>query len=347
MSTPKKRFDELSPFKIVHHDWDRPYPVHVEIDPTSRCNQDCLRCSYKQEIDGARDYIIQDQQETIPLERFLSLVDEFSEMGIRAVTLSGGGEPLVYKNIDRVIQGLFDKQIKLGIITNLALPINVSLLSQAVWIRVSLDAGSEESYQLLHRPGRKDAFALVLNNIKDLTQANPELDLGVNFLIQPENETELVQAAEQVKALGARYIRYTPAIATDAIDYPSLFDRIRDDLETCKSLIDDDFHVFVVGDRFDSLADKKKSYNFCYKQQIHPLIGADGQVYPCCLLKYYEKHALGSILEKSFKEVWDGAQRQSWLKCLDVDQCPSCWFDRTNEFMEYLLTQNPKHVDFV
>lgn len=343
----KKRFDELSPFKIVHHDWRRPYPVHVEIDPTSRCNQDCLRCSYKQEIAGERAYIIQHEKQELPLDKFLTLIDEFRQLGIRAVTLSGGGEPLVHPHIDRIVEALHAADIGLGVITNLALPIRVPLLARAVWIRVSLDAGNAATYNLLHRPGRKNAFDLVLDNMRALVAQNPALDLGVNYLIQPENETELLQAAETVKALGARYIRIAPAIATEAIDYDALFARLADSLDRCRALIDDNFHVFVVGERFDALADKRKNYSFCYKQQIHPMIGADGQIYPCCLLKYYPQHALGSLYEQGFKELWDGPVRRRWLDELDVDACPPCWFDRTNEFMEYLLTDTPKHVDFV
>ncbi len=343
----KKKFDELSPYKLVHHDWHRSYPVHIEIDPTAFCNQDCLRCSYKQEIDGARDYIIQHQKSQLPPERFLELIEEFSSLGVRALTFSGGGEPLCYPHIDEVVRATLSAGIKFGIITNLALNINAELLSQAVWIRVSLDAGSAETYNLLHRPGNTGAFDLALNNIQQLTSLNSELDLGVNYIVQPENFGEMFQAAQQVKALGARYIRFVPAIATNAIDYSQYWDEISTQQDRSTQLIDAKFHVFIIKERFQALAAKHKNYSFCRKQQIHPLIGADGQLYPCCLLKYYPQHALGSIHGHTFKEVWDGEQRRHWLDHLDVDQCPPCWFDQTNEFLEYLYTENPKHVDFV
>ncbi len=343
----KKRFDELSPFKIVHHDWRRHYPLHVEIDPTSRCNQDCLRCSYKQEIDGARDYIIQHQNSELPLARFRDLVKEFSELGIKAVTFSGGGDPLVYPHLDTVIGDLLRHNICFGVISNLATRKDLAALSRAVWIRVSLDAASAATYNLLHRPANPAAFDLALDNMAALVRLNPMLDLGVNYLLQPENADELLEAGRIVKGLGARYIRYVPAIATDAVDYPRLLADSAPLLEQSKNLIDQDFHVFVIKERFDSLADRRKNYSFCHKQRIHPLIGADGNLYPCCLLKYYRRHVLGSVLHASFREVWNGERRKQWLHCLDVDQCPPCWFDKTNEFMEYLSLENPKHVEFV
>ena len=344
----KKKFDELSPFKIVHHDITRPFPIHIEIDPTAFCNHACVRCSYTQEIDGMRATTIYQQGDRLTLERFTELVAEFKTLGIKAITLSGGGEPLSHPQINPMIEAIHQAGIELGVITNLSLKVDIPLLSRAVWVRASLDAGSEESYEILHRPpdGRK-AFNKVLDNIEQLKRANPKLDMGVNFIVQPENYTEILQAAELVKARGASYIRFVPAITTEKIDYAALWPEIDRLQQQSQVLVDDHFHVFTIKERFEAIEDRKKSYSFCYKQQIHPLLGADGNIYPCCLLKYYPQHALGSVLEHSFEAVWTGKQRRAWVENLNVDECPPCWFDKTNEFIEYMLEEQPKHVNFV
>jgi radical SAM protein with 4Fe4S-binding SPASM domain len=347
MKIRKKRFDELSPYKIIHHDFNRRYPIHVEIDPTSACQQNCLRCSYKQNIDGQRDYLIHQKGVSIPYSRFKDLIEEMRNLGVLAITLSGGGEPLVYPRIEDIISKILSENLKLGIITNLSVNMDPKLLSRAVWIRVSLDAATRDTYNTLHRPSNKKAFDLVLDNIQSLSALNTHLDLGVNFLIQPENRHEVLDAAKLVKEAGAKYIRFVPAIATESIDYNKILSEIRPDLLRSLDLIDDHFHVFVIEERFDALEGQEKSYSFCYKQEIHPLIGADGNVYPCCLLKYYDRHVLGSILEESFATVWEGPKRRAWLQNLNVDECPPCWFDKTNDFIEYVLTKNPKHMEFV
>lgn len=347
MEILKKRFDELSPYKMVHHDINARYPIHIEIDPTSTCQQNCLRCSYKQDIDGRRDYIIHREGVSLPYLRFKELISEFKELGMKAITLSGGGEPLMYPHIKDIIQDIFSADLQLGIISNLAVKVDTELLSHSVWIRVSLDAAVMETYNLLHRPSNRKAFDLVLENIRHLSNYRKSLDLGINYLIQPENYKEVYSAALLAKDLGASYIRFVPAIATDVIDYDDLFPKIEKKLQKSLYLIDEKFHVFIIRERLDSLADKRKTYSFCYKQQIHPLLGADGNIYPCCLLKYYPKHVLGSIYHESFKSVWDGETRKAWLNALNVHKCPPCWFDKTNEFIEYMLIDNPKHVDFV
>ncbi len=343
----KKKFDELSPYKIVHHDWQSPYPVHVEIDPTSKCNQNCLRCSYKQDISGKREYIIQEQNIEIPFERFKELIDELSEIGIKAITFSGGGDPLIYHKIDDIIHKITSLGIKFGVITNLSVKKDITEIAKAVWLRVSLDAATDTTYNLIHRPANHKSFAIVLRNIEKLLSLNPELDLGINYLIQPENYSEILAAGRLVKKMGARYIRYVPVIATHALDYKTIMEKSYSLLKESEELIDKNFHVFIVQERFKSLANHRKNYSFCYKQRVHPLIGADGNIYPCCLLKYYKQHALGNIISRSFQQVWSGETRRQWLKNLNVDHCPPCWFDKTNEFMEYLFTESPEHVDFV
>ncbi|WP_300462900.1 radical SAM protein [Desulfobacula sp.] len=343
----KKKFDELSPFKIIHHNIDQKFPIHVEIDPTSTCQQDCIRCSYKQNIDGKRDYIIHKQNARLPYDKFLDLIDELKTIGIKAITLSGGGEPLIYPKIESIIDHILTSGIQIGVITNLSTKIDTGLLSKAIWVRVSLDAASHKIYETVHRPKNQNAFSLVCENISSIIKKNDSIDLGVNFLIQPENYSEIYDAARLVKKLGAKYIRFAPVIATDHIDYEQLFGECDSLLQKSLSLIDDQFHVFITKERFNSLKKNKKNYSYCYKQKIHPLIGADGNIYPCCLLKYYDRHILGSILNDTFVNVWQGEKRKDWLSKLDVDLCPPCWFDETNLFIEYLLTNNPSHVNFV
>ena len=68
-------------------------------------------------------------------------------------------------------------------------------------------------------------------------------------------------------------------------------------------LEDDTFEVFesyhLLEEKFD------KDYNWCPYAQINPVIGADLNLYPCHDKAYnLDNGLLGSIKEKSFKELW-------------------------------------------
>ena len=72
-------------------------PVHIRIKPTNICNHDCWYCAYHvSDVQlggemGARD--------VMPFEKLNEIADDIIEMGVAAVTFSGGGEPLLYKRL--------------------------------------------------------------------------------------------------------------------------------------------------------------------------------------------------------------------------------------------------------
>ena len=68
---------------------------------------------------------------------------------------------------------------------------------------------------------------------------------------------------------------------------------------------------------------------------------------PCELNPHINAEIVFRIYKHSFTEIWDGEQRKTWLAKLDVQKCPACWFDQTNELIEYLVSENPPHVNFV
>ena len=66
-------------------------PIHVRIKPTNICNHDCWYCAYH-----SSDVQLGDQmtyRDVIPYKKLDEIADDIVEMGVSAVTFSGGGEP--------------------------------------------------------------------------------------------------------------------------------------------------------------------------------------------------------------------------------------------------------------
>ena len=77
-------------------------PVHIRVKPTNHCNHNCWYCAYRADnLDLGEEMV---EKDSIPAERMLSLAHEFVSMGVKAVTFSGGGEPLLYKPLPDVIE---------------------------------------------------------------------------------------------------------------------------------------------------------------------------------------------------------------------------------------------------
>jgi len=72
-------------------------PVHVRLKPINACNHRCFYCCYRNE----ELYLGQkmNEKDMIPREKMREIVKDLSASGVKAVTFTGGGEPLIYPYI--------------------------------------------------------------------------------------------------------------------------------------------------------------------------------------------------------------------------------------------------------
>ena len=352
-----QELDFASPYKIVHHPekilqlkrGENVYPIQVEIHPTLACNHRCVKCIT--DVVHIRDYqkynVTHDAPERIPFDKLKSLIEEFKSVGVKTITFSGGGDPLLYPRIHEIMDLTADSGIEFGVITNLAFTLDEALtesLKKAVWIRVSLDAANEEDYKILHK-APTGHFDLVLNNIQKLKKTN---FLGINYIVQMENYKRIAAAAQLAKDAGVNYIRFTP-VYDESLGkcYLPVWQEIRDAMDASTALQTDDFQVFAFKRRFEELFFNDKSYNTCFIQQLHPILGADQRIYTCCNFPYVKDYVVSDVRERSFEEAWNSAERLAFVKSFDPKKCPSCWYNSQNKFMNYLVAGNPAHVNFV
>ena len=109
-------------------------PIYVRVKPTNVCNHHCYYCAYDSNSPSGVDRTLQ-----LPKEKAMEILDDFKEMGVKAVTYSGGGEPLVYPHIIEMMKKTLDYGIDLSMITN-GQNLNgekAELLAKAKWIRIS------------------------------------------------------------------------------------------------------------------------------------------------------------------------------------------------------------------
>lgn len=349
----------LSPFKAINH-MDRilahglgkaTYPVHVEIHPTTRCNHRCKRCAavIPKIPGGERLELAYSRDTDIPLHRLLDIIDEFADCGVKAVTLCGGGEPMIYRGIHELLSKIIDRKIALGIITNLNLdldPALTELLKRAVFIRVSLDAADEGTYRVLHRPQDGGDFARVLRNIRLLQHDG--LDLGINYLVQKENYLHVEKAAALARDLGVAYIRFTPAhTIQEGREYLPIWDEIVSQFEKARRYDGERFTVLGAVERFRNMVENRKDYARCVYHEFHPILGADMSLYPCCVLNYFKGFDIVSLAKRSFSEAWNDPARRRFSSTLDPSLCPPCWFDAQNRLMNYMVLEDKRHADFL
>jgi radical SAM protein with 4Fe4S-binding SPASM domain len=355
----------FSPYKIMHH-LDRVSrsladpltpPMHVQLDLSENCNHNCVFCFFREDAFNTgmkRENIAKGKgRRSIRTEPLLQVISQLGRSGTKAITIVGGGEPLLHPDVEAVLEAIVLSGMQYGVITNGSVGMQgktLQWLNRAAWIRVSLDAATPEVYARMHQPknGHADAFNRTLENLKRLRVHCPDTDIGASFLIHPFNHREIASAAALCRELGLNYIQYKP-VYTEARgeDIRPFLPDISVQLEEASRSQNHRFQVISLLSRIDDIAKPSRSYRHCKVHLLNTQIGVDGKVYPCCVLKYVEKYSFGSIYEHSFAEVWTGQKRLEIVKSLDSASCPPCWYDRTNEVLDYLSMSRTKHEAFV
>ena len=66
-------------------------PLHIRIKPTNVCNHNCWYCAYKVDyLQLGQDMV---ERDFIAEDKMMEIIDDCAEMGVKAITFSGGGEP--------------------------------------------------------------------------------------------------------------------------------------------------------------------------------------------------------------------------------------------------------------
>ncbi|HET7353426.1 MAG TPA: GTP 3',8-cyclase MoaA, partial [Gaiellaceae bacterium] len=128
----------------------------LRISITDRCNFRCVYCMPK-EVFG-RDYSFLERRELLTLEELARVVGVFAGLGVRTVRITGG-EPLVRRNVEHLVELLAAIETRDGDRLELALTTNGSILAQKVdalaaaglsRVTVSLDSLDDEAFRAMN-----------------------------------------------------------------------------------------------------------------------------------------------------------------------------------------------------
>jgi radical SAM protein with 4Fe4S-binding SPASM domain len=208
-------------------------------------------------------------------------------------------------------------------------------VSSATWIRVSLDAGTSETRQRVHRTAEND-FENTLSNMRRMSEAKKRLDapvqLGAQIALCPENVHEIYEVARVSKECGMDYTQVKPVIfhprTSDSQLHREFFLKALESArDTRRQLEDDRFKVYVKEDQFAAiLADNYEVgvYQECYAN-FFPIIEANGIVYYCSQTRGLPEFALGDLNRNTFREIWESPRRQEIFRSIDIHKCqPIC-----------------------
>ena len=326
-------------------------PIYIRIKPTNYCNHKCYYCSYADSQLGLRDSV--KRQDQIPWEKMQEIISDISDMGVKAVTFSGGGEPLVYPHIVETMQKILDSGIDLSIITNgqLLKGDRANVLANAKWVRISFDSADAGTYARI-RKLPPEAFGEVCDNVRRFSEIKKEgCELGVNFVINHENAHQVYAMAEMVKELGANHIKYTARVTKDLFQYHEPFkqDAI-EQIHRAEGLNGGVFRVInkYEGD-FDSALVFHRCYEKCYVNRIFTVIAADSKVYFCHDKAYVKEGVVGDLKNQSFKDLWFLRETvKRYQEFNPQKECNHhCVYDDRNGLLNTFYSLDRNHINFI
>lgn len=299
--------------EIIHDKKIR--PIHPQFIPTNKCNLNCPFCSCAED----------DRMTEMPFEDAKKILDTLFDLGSKAITITGGGEPLIYPHINELINYCYDLGIKVGLVTNGLKLDNLDCKNGAItWCRIS--NGDFRSMS--------DAYR---NKLDAIVKKYPEIDWAFSHVVSSKpNYVEIEKILQYAKDHNFTHVRLVA----------DLFEPENVPLDSIKD-------YFKMKNFDDSIAIYQGRKNpvhgqGCYICYLKPLIGPDQKVYMCCGVQYAleddqkklpEKLCLGyakdlpKIIENSYKPG-------------PGHQCVKCYYSDYNSLLENLLKET-NHGDFL
>ena len=312
--------DEYSPFKIVHRPFKldcfkngvQPAPMYVQILPINACNLNCKFCYYN--MPGFYGTELFSRPDIIEYPKMIEIFDSLMSMGVKGIQFTGGGEPLLHPDIESILSEAFKRGFEIGMLTNGTMLDDhiCDLMSHASWIRISVDALYRGTYEAIKG---KDMIEKVFANINQIIDKRGPVIIGISYVVEPENYKEVYEAAVFFRAMGVDNIKFSGAITLDKRRHFESFRKEALELtRKAEELTDENFTVFNLFNERSAEIYTGQDYDFCAIKDLAPCIGADLNVYTCCILQYCSRGLIGSIADCTFEDFWNGPEKRAFFR---------------------------------
>ena len=324
-------------------------PLHVRIETSEACNYRCNFCVFH---DPERNSEVADtidmKNRLIELQRCKELIKECQEIGVKCISFTGSGDPLIHPNMDQILKTCNEAELKVGITSNFAMNIKeevIEELSNAEWIRWSQNAGTDESHKLINRNrSEKDSFERANDNIKRLVRAikGKKTVLTSSVVVNDLTTPFIEECIKRAINLGIKRISFRPDVplmAKGMSNYTkeqmekldSLYNKYKEEIEIDWNLTRDELKEF----RTDEL-----EHLSCQYSSVSTFVSAAFDVYPCCYTRIDKSYSMGNIERKHFGEFWLSEARRENPDKICVRDCPNCMHISSNIEIKNLI--NPE-----
>jgi MoaA/NifB/PqqE/SkfB family radical SAM enzyme len=347
---------------------ERVAPITVDMALTRACGAMCSFCYA----------MVQEPQErsNIKTKEALDLLDDFAEVGVKAVSLISDGESTISKAYVPFIQHAAKIGIDVGNATNgwEWEPEKIEqVLPYLTWVRFTVAAGTPEGYAkiMFKGPEHTEVFDRAVSHIKYAVELKKKLNLkvtlGIQMVLMPEFKDEIIPFAKLAVDLGVDYgvIKHCSddELGTLGVNY-SEYENLYPLLNKAEAMSNENTKIVI---KWDKIKDKgKPSYNRFYGPQFLLQISGSGLVAPSGMFfnARYSKLHIGNFADERFKDIFKSDRywkimnylaspnfdAQTMMGTLPIQHYVSVALDNHLKGIEKIsprLGQKPLHVNFL
>ncbi|MHA1988973.1 MAG: radical SAM protein [Promethearchaeota archaeon] len=332
-------------------------PVTVSVDPSGKCNFNCIWCNAYEYMQSCKD--------NIPTNHLISIAKFLHIWGVKSVCVAGGGEPLLNNATKDFLLHLHANNIDAALVTNGSLfdEDTIDIAARTCrWVGFSMDAGTNSTYMIVKNINDANIFDAVCENISKLAHKikafHSKCDIGFKFLLHPLNAKDIFTAANLAKSLGANDFQLRPVgwdnlLKTQnkkQLNYSDLYKLIDDEICRAMELECDSFHVYGIRHKFNRDFSRKISFSKCWAAPLAALaFCSDGNCYHCIDLRGIKKHILCQHYPDPYTifHYWNSEEHKKQIREIIPSNCPRCTIGPYNEIIEQVILDDKMCRDFL
>jgi sulfatase maturation enzyme AslB (radical SAM superfamily) len=313
---------------------------HMEFHPSDICNLTCCGCTY-----GHDD----PERRPLPVNFPFQAINKISQLQPRSMVIIGGGEPTLYRSGKYRLQEAVEEIVSTNAGIALALVSNGTYLpsgnwpDRLSWIRLSLDAATEETYRAFRG---KPLFSRVIKNYLSYLDYAARY-VGISFLFARSNVQDYaavakfifnIVKAEKPHLLHKVNIQYRP-LRRDPFVYNKPFTQavtprqIQNAVREVRALADSsaEMKAFLKNQTnitaiLGGNTHPRHDFSRCYYSQTFRIVRASGDLRPCFIRVAESDFSLGNIQTDSLETIalntlYVGARRKPHCDPAGCRQC--------------------------
>lgn len=346
-------------------------PVSINIDLTTACNYACDHCV---------DWEILNQPFKFQHEKLLSSIDNMHKRGLKSAILIGGGEPTLYPRFEEVVEFLIERGIQVAVVSNGTGMHKIDkvahLFGQYDWVRLSLDSGTDATFQAMHKPKRPITLEKICNDVHEVKGRNPDFKVGFSYIVTWDNAFadgrpivpnihEVVLAARLARDNRFNYLSIKPfleralensaemiSLNQSLEEYKNTIKKIREAVAEAKKLETGNFKIRETTNLLalenGTMSDYTKQPRNCHMTFFHAVLSPLG-LFNCPVYRNVHNARLGSKNAYATEEEVAHTEDNTAKNIMEFDaahECRNvtCLYNSANWLIEDLI-RNPEKLD--